>query len=91
MLVETKNLVAVEEFRSNLDDYVAAARQGDGPFAVMGNGKVVGFFVATDEYEALYEAAMAKLLARRLKDETVPHDEARARIRDVIRKAARKK
>ena len=85
MLVDTTNLVSAEEFRKEWDKYVTAAQQGRGPIAITQGSEVVGFFIAADEYEALFGAAVNKLLSSRAQGPTVTHEEARARIRKVLR------
>ena len=90
MLVETNNLVSLEKFREELDKYVAAAQQGCGPIAVTQNSAVVGFFIGAEEYEALFGAAVKKLLSARARGSTVTQEEARARIRKVTRHGSRK-
>jgi len=86
MLVETSNLVSAEEFRKDLDKYVTAAQQGCGPIVVTRNSEVVGCFIAAEEYEAMFGAAVKELLSTRAEGPSVTHEEARARIRQVIRR-----
>jgi prevent-host-death family protein len=86
MLVETDNLVPADEFRKELDKYVAAAREGCGPIAITQNSEVVGFFIGAEEYEALFGVAVKKLLAARADGPTITHEEAWARIREVTRR-----
>lgn len=90
MLVETTNLVSTEEFRQDLDKYVAAAREGCGPIAITQGSEVVGFFITADEYEAMFGTAVKKLLAARAQGPTVTHEEARARLRKLTRHGSRK-
>jgi prevent-host-death family protein len=86
MLVETDNLVSAEEFRKDLDRYVAATRQGSGPIAVTQHSQVVGFFIGVEEYEAMFGTAVKKLLAARASGPTVSHEEARKRVREVAQR-----
>ena len=90
MLVETNNLVSTDEFRKDLEKYLAAAQQGCGPIAITQNAEVVGFFIAADEYEAMFGAAVKKLLASRAQGPTVSQEEARARVRAAARRGSRK-
>jgi prevent-host-death family protein len=90
MLIETCNQVSAEDFRKELDKYVAAARKGGGPIAITQDSEVVGFFIAADEYEAMFGAAVKKLLSARARGPTVTHEEARARLRKVSRPNSRK-
>lgn len=90
MLVETKNLIPAEEFRKDLDKYVAAAQQGCGPIAITVNSEVVGFFISADEYEAVFGAAVKDLLSARAQGPSVTHEEARARIRAIARRGSEK-
>lgn len=90
MLIETSNLVSTDDFRKDFDKYVTAAKQGSGPIALTQDAEVVGFFVSTDEYEALFGAAVKKLLAGREKGPTLSQEEARVHIQEIIRRATRK-
>lgn len=91
MLVETENLVPADKFRKQLDKYVAAARNGNGPVAVTQNSEVVGFFISPKEYEAMFGVAVRDLLASRTRGPSVPQREARARVEKVIKAASRKR
>ncbi len=91
MLVETDNLVTVAEFKKHLDKYVEAARQGSGPIAVTRGAEVVGFFVSAEEYEAMFGAAVRKLLASRMEEsDTVSHEEVGDYLREAIRRPRKK-
>lgn len=81
MLVDTDNLVTSDEFRRDLDRYVAAAQEGRGPVAVTSGSKVVGFFIGPDDYEAMFGAAVRELLETRMTGSTVSHEEVRANLR----------
>ena len=58
MLVETQNMITAEDFRRDLDKYIAVARAGNGPVALMQGSEVVGFLVSPDEYEAMFGIAV---------------------------------
>ena len=88
MLVDTRNLVSAESFRRDLDKYVATARSGHGPVAVMQDNQVVGVWMAPEEYEALFGVAVRDLLAGRMTGPTVSQQQARTRIRQVLAKRA---
>ncbi len=89
MLVETDNIVTAEELRKQFDKFLDAARDGRGPIAVTRDSEIVGFFVAPEEYEALFGAAVKKLLAGRTAGRKVTHEEARSRVRRVARRLSR--
>jgi prevent-host-death family protein len=80
MLVDTDNLVTADEFRKDLDKFVAAARQGLGPVAITQNSELVGFFVGREEYEAMFGTAVRALLSSRAEGPTVSQKEVRARV-----------
>jgi len=90
MLVETDNLVTTEQFRSDPDKYVAAAKEGNGPIAITEDSEVVGFLVSPEEYEAMFGAAVKSLLSSRTKGPTVSQQEARAHIAKTIRQSRTK-
>ena len=81
MLVDTDNLVTSEEFRRDLDRYLAAAQEGRGPVAVTKGSKVIGFFVGPDDYEAMFGTAVKELLQARMSGPTVSHGEVDEGIR----------
>jgi len=90
MLVETENLVPADKFRKQLDKYVAAAREGNGPVAVTQNSEVVGLFISPQEYEAMSGVAVRDLLASRSRGPSVSQEEARARVEATIEGAIRR-
>lgn len=90
MLVDTDNLVTTEEFRRDLAKYVAAAGKGQGPVAVTQGSKVVGFFVGAEEYQALFGAAVRRLLSSRRNGPTVSHEEVRQSVKETLRRTQRK-
>jgi prevent-host-death family protein len=90
MLIETNNLVSAEEFRREFEKYLRASRQGCGPIAVTRDAEVVGVFISAEEYEAMFGAAVKRLLTERMTGATVSQAEARAHVRAAIRKQARK-
>jgi len=90
MLVETDNLVTADEFTKHLEKYVEAARQGTGPIAVLRNDEVIGVFISPEEYEAMFGAAVRKLLSSRASETaTVPHERLRDSVRERIRRGKR--
>ncbi len=91
MLVETENLVPVEQFRKQLDRYITAARNGQGPIAVVRDNKVIGYFVSPEEYEAVHQAGLMEFLESRLKGPTVSHQAAEAHVRKFLQRRSRKK
>lgn len=90
MLVDTNNLITTEQFRQHLDQYIAAAQAGQGPIAVTRDAEVVGFFIGREEYEALHGAAIQDLLTARAEGPTVSHDEVRAQVARVVKRAGGK-
>jgi PHD/YefM family antitoxin component YafN of YafNO toxin-antitoxin module len=58
MLIDTENIVTKDEFRKGLDKYLAAARRGAGPVAVIDGSKVVAVFISSKEYQALLDDRM---------------------------------
>ena len=84
MLVDTNNLVSAEQFCQEMDKYVAAAREGAGPVAVLQDSEIVGFFIGPDEYEAMFGVAVKDLLSSRTNGPKVTHKQAKARIKNVI-------
>jgi hypothetical protein len=90
MTGKTEQLVTEEQFRRELEKYLTAAQQGSGPIAVTRDAKIVGFFVAVHDYEALYGRAIKKLLSSRAKGPTVSQAEAREHIRRLLKKRSRK-
>jgi len=90
MLVDTNNLVTAEQFRQHLDRYLTAAQQGNGPVAVTRDAEVIGFFIGKEEYEALHGAAVKELLTARATGPTVSHDEVRAHVAKVVKRASGK-
>lgn len=91
MLVDTSNLVSAEQFRAELDKYVTAVQQGQGPIAVTRDAQVLGFFLSAEEYEAMFAATVQELLAARSQGATISHEEARAHVRKTIQAVSRKK
>jgi hypothetical protein len=87
MLVETENLVSVDQFKKDFDKYLVSTQQGEGPIAVAQNAEVVGFFMGVDDYEFVFGTAIRKLLSARTKGRKVTHRVAKARIKRHIRKA----
>lgn len=85
MLVDTDHLVTSEEFRRDLDRYVAAVQEGHGPVAVTRGSKVVGFFIGPEDYEAMFGVAVKELLDTRMTGPTVSHDKVREAIRKRLR------
>jgi hypothetical protein len=90
MNLEAHNPVSAEEFCKNFDKYAAAVQRGDGVVAVTQDSKVVGFFVSPEEYEVMYNEAIRKLLASRMKGPTISHEEARAHVLETIRRRSHK-
>ena len=90
MLVETNNLVSTEDFRKELDKYVAAARDGCGPIVLTKESEIVGFFLSADEYEVMFGATVSDLLSSRSKGPKVPHEKVKARIRKITRPGSQK-
>lgn len=90
MPAQVDHQVTTADFRKHFSKYVAAARKGRSAVAVADGEEVVGFFVSKEEYEALYGAATRKLLRARMRGPTVSHEEARARLRATVHRAARK-
>lgn len=90
MLVETDNLVTTEQFRADLEKYVAAARHGEGPIAITENSEVVGVLINPDEYEAMFGAAVKNLLSSRMEGPTVSQQDARDHIASTIRRSRAK-
>jgi PHD/YefM family antitoxin component YafN of YafNO toxin-antitoxin module len=82
--------VTAAEFRERFDHHLAAIKAGSGPLAIMDRGRVVGVFVAVEDFDQMYEAAVRDLLRERFRDRgpTVSHEEAVARIRAAIRRAS---
>jgi len=86
MLVETDNLVTAENFQKDFPQFVDAANRGNGPVAVTRDSRVVGVFMSPDEYDALFGAAVRKLLKSREKGPTVSHEEVRRRSEQIIKR-----
>jgi prevent-host-death family protein len=89
MLVETNNLVALEDFRKDLDRYVDQANQGNGPVAILRDSRVVGVIVSPDDYDAMCGTAIRNLLKSRERGPSVSHEEA-CRQLGVVTKRKRK-
>jgi len=89
-LIDTDNLVTLEQFRDNLAQYIDTARAGGSPLAVTHNAEVVGVFMSKAEYEALCGAAIKELLTARADGPTVAHADVRKQMRKVVQRAARK-
>jgi prevent-host-death family protein len=90
MLIDTDNLVTLEQFRDNLAEYVGAARAGGSALAVTQNSEVVGVFLSNAEYEALCGTAVKELLTARADGPTVAHDEVRKHMRKIVKQASAK-
>ncbi len=90
MKFESDNVVPADVFRKKLDKYVAQARKGSGPIAVTKNSEIVGFFVSAADYEAMFGTAVKALLSSRARGPSLTHSQARARIRKLTRRVARK-
>jgi len=79
MLVDSDNLVTKDVFRAELDRFIEAAKAGQGPVAVTADSQVVGFFIGSDDYEAMFGAAVRELLSERGGGESVDHATATKR------------
>jgi hypothetical protein len=90
MLVDTDNLVSAEDFRTNMDKYVAAAESGGGPIAITQGSRVLGFFVGADEFEAAFGSAVKELLQARSDGATITQGDAEERVRRAIQRKRRK-
>jgi len=90
MLIDTNNLVTVEEFRKELKKYIASMKKGEGPIAVLEDSKVVGYFIRADEYEAMHEEEIQELLRSREGSPKLSHEVARARALGSLKKKSRK-
>jgi hypothetical protein len=51
MLVDTANIVSVEDFCREVDRFAAAAKEGSGPVAISRDADIIGFFIGPEEYE----------------------------------------
>jgi PHD/YefM family antitoxin component YafN of YafNO toxin-antitoxin module len=86
MLVETDNLVTADAFQRDFQRFVEAAGKGSGPVAITRDSRVVGVFMSPAEYDALFGAAVRKLLKSREKGPTVSHDDVRKRSEQIIKR-----
>jgi hypothetical protein len=90
MLHATQKRVSKDKLRENIDKYLAAARNGHGPVAVLHGSEVLGYLVSPEDYEAVCGATIRRLLRVRMKGPTVSQKEARAHIEKVLHGRARK-
>lgn len=82
----TEQTASVAEFRKKFDDYVAAVKAG-GSVAVTDGDKVIGVFVAAEDYEHMYNTALRDFLRDRLREKaTIPHEEVMAQLRAAARR-----
>jgi PHD/YefM family antitoxin component YafN of YafNO toxin-antitoxin module len=86
MLVDTHNLISTDEFRRDLEKFVAAAKAGQGPVVLMDGSEVVGVFLSAEEYEAMFGVAVRDLLSQRMSGPTVTDQTARSRVQKVLDK-----
>jgi hypothetical protein len=84
MLVDTENLVTADRFRSNFDQFVTAAQQGNGPVAITRDSEVIGVFLSPEEYQAAFGVNVKKLLKSRERGPTVDHEFVRKEAQKVI-------
>lgn len=89
MLVDTQNLVTKDQLRNELDRYIDAAANGNGPVALTENSRVIGFLVSPEEYEALHGGAVTRLLKSRMSGETVSHESIRKKTAETLRRKRR--
>lgn len=90
MLVETDNLVSADRFRDDFDQFVAAARQGNGPVAITRDSEVIGVFLSPEEYQVAFGANVKELLKSREKGPTVDHEFVRKEAQRVINRRRKK-
>src|SRR5437773_1968440 len=86
MLVDTDNLVTDDAFRRDFDRFVDEAGKGNGPVAITRDSRVVGIFMSPEEYDALFGAAVRKLLKAREKGPTVSHQHVRRQAEQAIKR-----
>jgi len=80
--------VTVDQLHKNTRKYVARARKE--PVEVTDGSGTVAVILGADEYQAVYVAEMRRLLARRMKEPTVSHEEVVAGARAIIRRHKKK-
>lgn len=91
MTVKNKNLVSAREFRRNLDKYLTAAQDGEGPVAVLNGATVMGYLIGPEEYELVRGKAIRKLLKERMKGPTISHEQVRNDIQKIVQGRSRTK
>jgi prevent-host-death family protein len=80
--------VTLDQLRRNTRKYVTRARNE--PIEVTDGSGTVAVILGVEEYQAVYAAEIRRLLARRMKEPTVPHEEVFARFEARTRRRKRK-
>jgi len=76
--------VTVDQLRKHARKYVTRARKE--PIEVTDGSGTVAVILGVEEYQAVYAAEIRRLLARRRKEPTVPHEEVLARFEARMRR-----
>lgn len=89
MLVDTRNLVSAQKFKRDLNQFIDAAKEGNGPVAVTQDSEIVGFFVSAKQYESLYESEVSELIQSRMNEATISHEEVKQRLAKRFKRRAK--
>ena len=80
MLVDTRNLVSAQKFKRDLNRFIDAAKDGQGPVAVTQDSEIVGFFISAQQYESVLESELHDLIESRRNEPTISHEEVKKRM-----------